>query len=604
MRLHNPQTQLLWSMLIGLLLPYGAMAQITFKESAMDKNVHHRILHGAIGAGVSVYDFNQDGLDDLTLASERGQLIGFYINTGTNFEEIPALVDNREEAKQILWADYDNDGDADLFVSAFLGQSYLYENQGDLVLVDVTQSSGLPLDRHAAYGANWGDYNRDGWLDLLCTYHNYNGEQTGSNSLFRNNADGTFTEVTDNAAMGNTDRVPFAAAFMDFNNDQWPDIYTANDKLTYNTLYENLGNGKFYDASQDTHCDARMNAMCVNAADINQDGWVDMYVTNTFVGGQLLQNSGPNPNVLDISFENRAPDLGIAYENGNGWGSTFFDADNDGDLDLYMCGNSSNPSVKGVHFYENIDKQHFEIITQGFEVDTFNSFSNAIGDFDMDGMLDIIVQNNQPTHFHLWDNLTENDNHWVKIKLEGIVSNRDGIGTRIETYAKELYQSDFTYCGFGFLGQNTDKKHIGLGQHEMLDSLIITWPSGHIDKFYNLTTNQLYQITEGESTNNEIFMAPDVTVVGRPTVTSVDVIPMAAIIQLMPNPVQNQLTIQTDFAIDNLTISTIDGQVIRQVYLEYAEQITLEVAHYQAGIYLIKIQDLEGRSRFEKWVKM
>jgi len=215
MRLHNPQTQLLWPILIGLLLPYCSIAQISFKESAMDKNVNHRILHGAIGAGVSVYDFNQDGLDDLTLASERGKLIGFYINTGTGFEEIPALVDNREEAKQILWADYDNDGDADLFVSAFLGPSYLYENQGDLTLVDVTQNSGLPLDRHAAYGANWGDYNRDGWLDLLCTYHNYAGEQTGGNSLFRNNADGTFTEVTDNAEMGNTDRVPFAAAFMD-----------------------------------------------------------------------------------------------------------------------------------------------------------------------------------------------------------------------------------------------------------------------------------------------------------------------------------------------------------------------------------------------------
>lgn len=604
MRLHNQQTLFLCPFLIGLLLPYFTIAQISFKEAAMDKNLHHRIVNGAIGAGVSVFDFNQDGLDDLTLATERGQLIGFYVNTGTSFEPIHALVDNREEVKQILWADYDNDGDADLFVSAFLGQSYLYENQGNMQLVDITQNSDLPLDRHAAYGANWGDYNRDGWLDLLCTYHNYAGQQTGGNSLFRNNADGTFTEVTATAEMGNADRVPFAAVFMDFNNDQWPDIYTANDKLTYNTLYENLGNGRFYDAGQDTDADARMNGMCVNAADINQDGWVDMYVTNTFVGGQLLQNSGPNPDVLDINFENRAPDLGIAYENGNGWGSTFFDADNDGDLDLYMCGNSSNPSVKGVHFYENIDKQHFEIITEGFEVDTFNSFSNAIGDFDMDGTLDIIVQNNQPTHFHLWDNLTENDNHWIKIQLEGVVSNRDGIGTRIETFAKELYQSDFTYCGFGFLGQNTTKKHIGLGQQETLDSLILTWPSGHIDRFYDLTTNQLYQIKEGTSTNGEISIAPDVTIIERPMVTAIEAIPAAADIQLMPNPVHDQLSIQVDFPIDNLTISTLDGRVIRQVSMEYSLPITLEVGQYEAGVYLLKIQDLEGRSRIEKWVKM
>jgi len=604
MRLHNLQTQLLLTLFIGLLLPYFSIAQIAFKESAMDKNVHHQIKNGTIGAGVSVYDFNQDGLDDLTLATERGQFIGFYINTGTSFEAMPALIDNREEVKQILWADYDNDGDADLFVSAFYGQSYLYENQGDLTLVDVTQSSGLPLDRHAAYGANWGDFNRDGWLDLLCTYHNYAGDQTGGNSLFRNNADGTFTEVSEATNSGNTDRVPYAAAFIDFNNDQWPDIYSANDKLTFNTLYENLGNGQFYDASKDTECDARMNAMCVNAADINQDGWVDMYVTNTFVGGQLLQNSGPNPDVLDISFENRAPDLGIAYENGNGWGSTFFDADNDGDLDLYMCGNSSNPSVKGVHFYENMDKEHFEIITEGFEVDTFSSFSNAIADFDMDGTLDIIVQNNQPTHFHLWDNLTENDNHWIKIQLEGVMSNRDGIGTRIETYAADLYQSDFTYCGFGFLGQNTDKKHIGLGAHEMLDSLVLTWASGHIDRFYKLTTNQLYQITEGTSTNNEIFIAEDVTIIARPTVTSIEEIPSTATIQLMPNPAQEQLMIQANFPIVQLTVSTLDGKIIQAISLENSEQFTLAVGHFEAGVYLLKIEDLNGRVAIEKLVKI
>ena len=604
MRLHNQQTLFLYLLFIGLLLPYLTTAQISFKEAAMDKNVDHRILNGTIGGGVSVYDFNQDGLDDLTLATERGQLMGFYVNTGTSFEAMPALVDNREEVKQILWADYDNDGDADLFISAYLGKSYLYENQGNLQFVDITQSSGLPLDRHAAYGTNWGDYNRDGWIDLLCTYHNFAGAQTGGNSLFRNNADGTFTEVTENAGMGNKDRVPFAAAFMDFNNDQWPDIYTANDKLTYNTLYENLGNGKFHDASRETVTDARMNAMCVNAADINQDGWVDIYVTNTFVGGQLLQNSGPNPDTLDISFENRAPDLGIAYENGNGWGSTFFDADNDGDLDLYMCGSSSNPVVKGVHFYENIDKQHFEIITQGFEVDTFSSFSNAIGDFDENGTMDIIVQNNPPTHFHLWDNLTENNNHWVKIQLEGVLSNRDGIGTRIETYAADLYQSKFTHCGFGFLGQNTNKKHIGLGTHETLDSLILTWPSGHIDRFYNLATNQLYQILEGESTNNEIFIASDVSIIARPTITSIETIPSSATIQLMPNPVYDQLTIQADFPIDHLVISTLDGKELQQVSLENSDQYTLEVSHFKAGVYLLKIQDLDGRTKVEKWVKM
>ena len=232
--------------------------------------------------------------------------------------------------------------------------------------------------------------------DLLVNIHHYVDNQSGGNHLFKNNADGTFTEVTELAEMGNKERVPFASTFLDYNNDMWPDIYTANDKLTFNTLYENVGNGRFFDASEVTNSDARMNAMCVNAADVNQDGWVDIYITNTHIGGYFLENSGPRPTVTDITFTNRAEELGIAYKNGNGWSSTFFDADNDGDLDLYMCGKSSDPSVKGVHFYENIDKEYFEIITEGFEKDTFFSFSNAYGDYNMDGKLDIIVQNNEP----------------------------------------------------------------------------------------------------------------------------------------------------------------------------------------------------------------
>jgi len=531
-----------------LLSPYLASAQINFQEAAAAKNINHRIEKGGIGAGVSVYDFNQDGLDDLTLATEKGQLIGFYINTGIAFEKIPALVNNREEVKQILWADYDNDGDADLFMTSFHGQNYLYQNIGDLTLVDVTQSSGFSLEKHATYGACWGDYNRDGWLDLLYNVHNYNGDQTGGNHLYQNNADGTFTEVTEIAAMGNENRVPFASTFLDYNNDQWPDIYTANDKLTANTLYENLGNGRFYDASADTKSNARMNAMCVNAADINQDGWVDIYVTNTFVGGQLLENSGPT-------------------------------------------------------FYENIDKTHFEIITDGFEQDTFSSFSNAIGDFDADGLLDILVQNNDPAPFHLWDNQTDNNNNWIKIKLAGVLSNRDAIGTRIETYAGDLYQSNFTYCGFGFLGQNTDKHHIGLGQHTQVDSILITWPSGHIDRLYQLLPNQLYKITEGASTNNQITVAADVTIIPRQMITSIETIKPKISLQIAPNPATAYLQIQANFKITNLTILSLTGQTIQQFSVNPTTSTKLTIPSLTSGLYLLKAQDDKGNYLIQKWVK-
>lgn len=603
MRLYNQQVGTLLPILF-LLLPYFTIAQIHFQEAATSKKVTHRIERGSIGAGVSVYDFNQDGLDDLTLATERGRLIGFYVNTGSVFEEIPALVENREEVKQILWADYDNDGDPDLFTTSFYGQNHLYQNEGNLQLVEVTQSSGLSLEKHATYGACWGDYNRDGWLDLLYNVHNYSGDQTGGNHLYQNNADGTFTEVTEIAAMGNEKKIPFAAAFLDFNNDQWPDIYTANDKLTANTLYENLGNGHFYDASADTDSDARMNAMCVNAADINQDGWVDIYVTNTFVGGQLLENSGPQASIQDIRFENRAPELGIDYKNGNGWGSTFFDADNDGDLDLYMCGNSSDPSVKGVHFYENINKTHFEIITDGFGQDTFSSFSNAIGDFDEDGLLDIIVQNNNPAPFFLWDNQTSNNNNWVKVKLEGILSNRDGIGARIEMYAGTLYQSNFTYCGFGFLGQNTNKQHIGIGEHEQIDSLIITWSSGHIDRLYQLVPNQLYTIKEGSSTNNQINVASDISIIPRQITTSIEETTLNPTVQIVPNPVIDNFQIYTNFNFSTISIFSLSGQQLVEYHYDNTNAKNIVVNQLEQGLYLLKVRDDIGNIFVQKWVKL
>ena len=603
MRLYNQQIGILLPLFI-ILLPHLVTAQISFQEVAAAKNVQHNIKKGSIGAGVSVYDFNKDGLDDLTLATEKGQLIGFYLNTGTAFEKIPALVNNIEEVKQILWADFDNDGDADLFVTSFWGQNFLYQNEGNLQLVDITQSSGLSLEKHATYGACWGDFNRDGWLDLLYNEHNYAGRPTGGNHLYQNNADGTFTEVTEIARMGNDNRVPFASAFLDYNNDQWPDIYTANDKLTANTLYENTRNGHFFDASRSTQCDVRMNAMCVNAADINQDGWVDIYVTNTHVGGQFFHNNGPTESILDITFENRAVEMGIAYEHGNGWGSTFFDADNDGDLDLYMCGNSNNPIVKGVHFYENIEKTHFEIITEGFEKDTFNSFSNAIADFDQDGMLDILVQNNDPAPFYLWENQTANDNHWVKIELEGVLSNRDAIGARIETYADELYQSNFTYCGFGFLGQNTHQQHVGLRQHSKIDSVIITWPSGHIDRLYDLTTNQLYPITEGATTSGQILVAADVSILPRPVITSLENMLFSNTLQIVPNPATKVLHIQTDFNLSKATILSLAGQVLKQYNLAGQASHTLSIDDLEQGLYLLKIQDNNGNFLVQKWVKM
>jgi len=215
-----------------------------------------------------------------------------------------------------------------------------------------------------------------------------------------------------------------------------------------------------------------------------------------------------------------------------------------------------------------------------------------------------LVQNNDPAPFHLWDNQTTTNNNWVKVKLVGVLSNRDGIGTRIETFAGDLYQANFTYCGFGFLGQNTDNHHIGLGQNAQIDSMIITWPSGHIDHLYQLTTNQLHEITEGATTNNQINVATDVTIIPRQMITSVETILPATSLQLSPNPASEFLQIQANFTITNLAILSLTGQTIQQIQVLPSTSANIGVHHLTPGLYLLKTQDNAGNFAIQKWVKI
>ena len=396
---------------------FTLLGQITFQERATQNKVKHRLNTWTIGAGTSVYDFNGDGLDDLTLATEADVPLAFYVNKGNTFELIPPLVNNLALVKQILWADYDNDGDADLYVAAFDGINRFYENIGGLNFVDKTESAGFPMDNHRGFGACWGDYNRDGWLDLYYTSRVVPGTGKNKNRLFQNNADGTFTEVTEASNTSDEGKLPFCAAFLDYNNDKWPDIYIANDKKRGNTLLKNNGDLAFQNVGGSTKANLRMNAMCVNAADINKDGWLDIYVTNIPEGNKMLLNQ-PSADGSTNTFEEVADSLGIGFY-GIGWGSNFFDADNDGDLDLYVSASNLNGGASiSSAFFENVASEQFEKpFIAGMLKDTAYSFSNSIGDFNNDGFLDIIVQNNPPFDFYLWENTTALNNRWLKFPI-------------------------------------------------------------------------------------------------------------------------------------------------------------------------------------------
>ena len=489
------------------------LAQIQYSDVALQIGIDHQYLQGGPGGGVSFVDFDGDGWDDVTLATAVGDSILFFKNINGAFQKTSSFVDHTEESKHVLWVDFDNDDDLDLYVTTFEGANRLYENNGNLEFIDITEAAGFPIDSLRHFGAAWADYDRDGWLDLYYTERkSLNSGTNNQNRLFRNNADGTFTEKTDFAQVADENKLPFCAAFFDYDNDRWPDIYIANDKAPPNTLFRNNGNGTFMDVSFPTQSNVVMSAMCVAIADYNNDANQDVYISNIATGNVLLQNH-------EISnthfFMDQASDAGVEFFD-VAWGCNFLDADNDRKLDLYVSGATVGSTTPSSTFYKNDGNGIFSETFDGFDGDTVKSYCNAIGDFNQDGFPDIMVSNFAPFNSQLWQNGGGTTN-WIKVNLQGVKSNRQGIGSKIEVYAEDEYQMRYTHCGIAYMGQNSDTEIIGLANANVVDSIKITWPAGHVDVLFQVAANQTIEVIEGSTTNGNIDVDDDV-VLTTPTI--------------------------------------------------------------------------------------
>lgn len=432
---------------------------------------------GELGGGVSFADFDGDGLDDLTFTSQSGSPLYFFQNNGSGFTNLGALVTETNESKEAIWVDYDGDGDKDLFVTNYQAQNRLYEHTGNLVLTDVTATSGLSTSSRPSFGAAWGDYNKDGWLDLYVCNLTY--ESTETNELYLNDGDGTFTNVSSDTPANNGINPSFDAVFVDYDKDGWPDIYVANDKYGVpNAMYHNEGDGTFTDATSSTGTGASIDAMNAGGSDYDNDGYIDLYVSNTQGGNVLYANNGNG------TFTDATNTAGVAF-NRVGWASTFFDYDNDMDKDLYVSCVSSNMSEPNAMYVNQGDGTFTEPLKNSGGLggsDYGFSFGHAIGDVNNDGLLDIAVS--QMSHPNLlWLNQESNSDNWIKIKLQGNSSNADGVGAFIEVWANNVQQIRYTHCSMGYLGQNSDNYHFGLGSTNIIDSIIIRWPSGVVDKY-------------------------------------------------------------------------------------------------------------------------
>lgn len=561
-----------------------AQAQVFYEDVAESMGILHSYGSGVSGGGVSFCDFNGDGLDDISLASqENGPR--FFQNTGNGFTELQLVTGISKPCKQILWADYDNDGDKDLFIAVFEGQNHLFKNAGQntLNMIDVSDEAGMPDDGANTYGACWGDFNRDGWIDLYFGSRYFNDTTNSRHYLLMNKADGTFEDVAIDAGADDAHKLQFCSVFLDFNNDKWPDIYTAHDKTKGNTLLQNQGDGTFVDLSQSSGAGVALNAMCTAVGDYDNDGFQDIYVTNTPQGNALLHNLG------NETFEEIAAQSGVALYQ-TSWGALFFDADNDGDEDLYVCGMFAGSDPVTSTFFENEGDGTFSEPDAGFEGDTVSSYNNAVGDFNDDGYPDMLVLNTTPYQVQLWQNGGGN-NHWLKIRLEGVVSNRDGIGSRIELWTDGQYQMKYTHCGIGFLGQNSETLIFGLGENTTVDSIHITWPTGHRDLLYNQPADQLLEIQEGSTTGGQIEVDPDITLITSLTepTTSAKLLRL----QCYPNPAKDVLYIHLPKGLDggNLSLFDVKGHLLKNVPFANEERLQLSLKDLPSGKYYLRLRN-------------
>ena len=541
-----------------------------FEDVTNLAGVNHTYGIDDFGGGVSFHDFDLDGWDDLTFATGDGDSIIFYKNMGGHFQRISFPdIHLTGHTKQLLWCDYDNDGDKDFLATGKWTRNYLYVNDGNFNFTPLEIPGPANFDLTPTYGASFGDIDLDGDLDLFIC--NRTITEPIPNQLFINNGDGSFTEQTGTFLDG-VYQYTFASAFVDLNKDRLPDLYTAEDRQSVNQIYMNQGGGVFSDECEDCGAEIVIDAMCVAPGDYDNDADLDIYVTNTAGGNALLDNDGGS------TYTNVAGSSGTGYHL-IGWCSTFFDYDHDMDLDLYVSGSSVTVTMAS-YLYDNQGDGTF-IIGNGTTIfnDSSRSFSHAIADMDHDGFYDIAVSNILPDSGQIWKyDPGPNPNNWIKIDLEGTVSNREGIGSWIEVWTDGLLQVKYTTCGVGYLSQNSGTEIFGIGSNNIADSIIIKWPSGIDDRLYGISSNQKLHITEGSTSSTSVEELTEYSV------------------SIYPNPTNRLLSLQfeDDFIREiNLEFFDMSGRRVLSYYNQQLDNnsISLNVSSLQEGIYTLKIRN-------------
>ncbi len=489
-----PATKMVMVLLTILVVPRQISGQM-YIDQATALNILAITNSDEYGNGVSTYDFDEDGLDDITLCTNQGNMF-FYKNLGGTFSLQPFNIYGAGNTRHLIWADYDNDGDLDIFLTTYEGQVKLFQNN-NWTFSDVTLAAGLPLMTAKFYGASFGDYDRDGYLDLyICVYDFTTSnppEPWALNYLYRNNGDGTFSDVTVSSGIISPPAVSFQSVWLDYNNDNWPDLHVINDRIWANKLFKNNGDGTFTDVTVEAQMEFPFNDVMTNTVgDMNNDGYLDVFMTNTGTPTRptlLCVNNG------DGTFTESAAEYGVQVFY-NSWGGIWIDADNDGWQDLYF---TTSDNTHNYFFLNNEGNSFTSAQNLISTVTSPDCYVVAKGDFNNDGYSDMVVKSRSPNRQLVLMN-TGGANDFIRMTLRGTISNLQAIGSWIRVYENDLQLSEFTLCGETYLGQNSQHKIFGLAQSDgFVDSVMVTYPSGHTDVYYNLPVDSAYQFTEGET---------------------------------------------------------------------------------------------------------
>jgi hypothetical protein len=518
----------------------SSVSGITWKHTA--GHSQQKYLPETTGAGCAFFDYDNDGWIDIYLVNSgkcdfydpnpplRNAL--YRNNRDGTFTDVTekAGVASGGYGQGVAVGDYDGDGFPDLYVTQY-GRSILYHNNGDGTFTDVTEKAGVAAPGWSS-SAVWFDYDGDGKLDLfVCRFVDFDKAKNlpceadnrpgyciprlykpTASWLFHNNGDGTFTDVSKASGIGNYLGKAWGVVATDINNDGRMDLFVAND-TTANFLFLNRGGGKFEETGAQSgvaysEAGRPRSGMGVDSADFNQDGWMDLFVANIdHEMYSLYQNN------RDTTFDDQAGPTGVAAATRlmSGWGLKFFDYDNDGELDLFLS--NGNPDDLIQVYHKDVSYQEPPLLFHGggnrlrdVSAESGPVFAKpisarglAVGDFDNDGAVDVLICMNDGAPLLLRNNAGR-QNHWVGIQPVGTKSNRDAIGARINYQASDLKRSRMRVGGGSFLSSHDPRLVLGLGQRTKIDWVEVKWPepSKLIERFSDLPIDRYSRIVEGQ----------------------------------------------------------------------------------------------------------